>query len=426
MNKKVLIITYYWPPAGGPGVQRWLKFVKYLKIHHIDPVVYIPENPNYPFKDPDLLAEIPEDLKVIKHPIKEPYRFAKLFSKHKTSTISKGIISPKKQSLIERSLLYIRGNYFIPDARKNWVKPSVRYLSAYLKTHQIDTVVTTGPPHSLHLIGLLLKQNLAIKWVADFRDPWTSIGYHKKLKLTKRSKTRHKTLEAKVLNTANHIITTSFKTKQEFLQITAQPISVITNGYDTEVFDKVELDTTFSIAHIGSLLSERNPSVLWKVLKTLISENESFKTHFKLQLVGEVSDTIKASINAFGLSNYTNYTGYVSHKEALKQQHKAQLLLLIEIDSQDTESIIPGKLFEYMVTQRPIIAIGPEASDVQKIITDTNTGAYFKYSDEDVLKTTILSYFELFLNKKLKTNPLGLEAYSRKALTKKLAEVLHL
>ena len=181
MPKKVLIITYYWPPAGGPGVQRWLKFVKYLPEYDIEPIVFCPENANYPLLDKSLEEEVSKETTILKLPINEPYKFAKLFSS-KTKTISKGIISSKEnQSFIEKILLFIRGNFFIPDARKNWVKPSVNFLKSYIKQEQIDTIITTGPPHSLHLIGLELKEALAVKWIADFRDPWTTIGYHKKL-----------------------------------------------------------------------------------------------------------------------------------------------------------------------------------------------------------------------------------------------------
>ena len=190
--KKVLIITYYWPPAGGPGVQRWLKFAKYLPEFGIKPVIYCPENPNYPIIDHSLLKEIPEDITIVKRPIKEPYQVAGWFSKKDTKTISSGVIPERsKQSLIQKLLLYVRGNFFIPDSRKSWVQPSVDFLSTYLKEQSINTVITTCPPHSMHLIGLHLKQKLGVNWLADFRDPWTTIGYHKELKLRPDSQQKH-------------------------------------------------------------------------------------------------------------------------------------------------------------------------------------------------------------------------------------------
>jgi len=425
LSKKTLIITYYWPPAGGPGVQRWLKFVKYLKEFNVEPIVYIPENPSYPLIDDSLIREVPDTITILKQPIKEPYGLASVFARKSSLTISKGIIpEQKRQSFIEKLLLYIRGNFFIPDARKNWVKPSVEYLSKYILENNIDAIITTGPPHSLHLIGLKLKQKLKIKWLADFRDPWTTIGYHKQLKLTKASLNKHKQYEAQVLQNADEVIVTSFRTQKEFQEITDRPITVITNGYDRESNISAVLDTKFSLSHIGSLLSERNPEMLWQVLNTITKENKEFEAHFQLNLVGAVSEEILKSFENYSLTHYVNIVGYVSHKEAIIFQKKSQVLLLIEIDSEETKCIIPGKLFEYMVSNRPIIAIGPEDSDVEQIISETNTGRYFNYSDHKKLKSIILEHFVAFQNNNLQSHPIGLERYSRKSLTKKLSELI--
>ncbi len=425
LRKKVILIMYYWPPAGGPGVQRWLKFVKYLPEFNIDPVVFVPENPNYPIVDESLLSEVPVDVTIIKHPIKEPYKLASLFSKKKSKTISKGIITDaKKQSLIEKILLFVRGNFFIPDARVAWVKPSVNFLSDYIKREKVETIITTGPPHSLHLIGKQLKAQLGVKWIADFRDPWTQIGYHKQLKLTKSSELKHKALEREVLNSSDQIIVTSAATKKEFQLLTKQPIEVITNGYDVEPLNSVALDYKFSIAHIGSLLSKRNPEVLWRVLGDLVKEHNDFSNDFQLNFIGLLSEDVLKSIQEHNLSKYCNKTGYVSHSEAINFQKKSQVLLLIEINSEETNCIIPGKLFEYMVSNRPIIALGPKASDVETIIKETNTGNYFYYDDYHSLKTVILKHYKDFQAKTLQSHPVGLQKYSRKSLTKQLAELI--
>ena len=424
--KKVLIITYYWPPAGGPGVQRWLKFVKYLPDFNIEPIVYVPENASYPMIDTDLEKDVNSNLTVLKHPINEPYKWASYFSKNDTKSISSGIIKPaKKQSLTEKMLLYIRGNYFIPDARIGWVKPSVAFLSDYLKKQPIDTVITTGPPHSMHLIGLELKKHFPVQWIADFRDPWTSIGYHKELKLTEKSALQHKELEKKVLNVADTIITTSYTTKKELEQLTSKPVRVITNGYDVEQAEKPPLDKKFTISHIGSLLSGRNPRVLWKALKEVLKENKSFRNDFQLQLIGKVSTEILETLKEFRLDSYLFMPGYVSHNEALKYQRSSQLLLLIEIDSYETIGIIPGKLFEYMAAERPIIAIGPEESDITKILKETNTGKYFNYNESENIKNYILKSYEDYLNNNLKTFGIGLQYFSRKKLTESLAKIIN-
>ena len=424
-QKKLLIITYYWPPAGGPGVQRWLKFVKYLPDFNVQPIVYIPENPTYPIVDEGLMSEVSEKAIILKNKIFEPYQLAGFLSKKETKKISSGIIpAAKKQSFVEKMMLWVRGNLFIPDARKFWVNPSVQYLKKYIQENNIDTIVTSGPPHSLHLIGLKLKLELGVKWFADFRDPWTTIGYHKALKLSSYADKKHKALEHQVLNTADTIIVTSKTTKTEFQAITNKPIEVITNGYDVENVPKQTLDEKFTLAHIGSFLSDRNPKILWESLQELISENELFKVHFQLKLIGKVSQEILDSISEFKLDAYLNNLGYVSHSEAVKHQKASQVLLLIEIDSEETKSIIPGKLFEYMVSERPIVAIGPKDSDFAEIITSTNTGTFFTYNEKERLKKTILSNFELYLEKKLQVYPVGLQLYSRKNLTEKLAKLI--
>lgn len=423
--KKVLIIAYYWPPAGGPGVQRWLKFVKYLPDFDMEPIVYVPENATYPIIDQDLVNQINKKVTVLKQPIKEPYKLASIFSKKSTTTISSGIIkAAKKQSFIEKILLYVRGNFFIPDARIGWVNPSVDYLSNYIKTNAVDVIITTGPPHSMHLIGLELQKRFDVKWIADFRDPWTSIGYHKELKLTDKSAQKHKDLEKEVLTKADTILTTSFTTKQEFAEITQQPIHVITNGYDIETIEKPALSTKFTISHIGSLLTKRNPRILWKALKEILKENKQFRNDFQLQLVGKVSSEIIDTIKEFKLDMYLNVIGYVSHTEALKYQRSSQVLLLIEIDSYETIGIIPGKLFEYMAAERPILAIGPVKSDVEQIIKDTNAGKYFNYDHLEEVKQYILDCYQKYQQNDLKVHGIGLQYYSRKKLTEKLAEII--
>ena len=422
--KRVLIITYYWPPAGGPGVQRWLQFVKYFKDFDIDPVVYVPENPSYPLLDESFEVEVPSGVAVIKLPIKEPYRFAKVLSRKKTKQISSGIISNKKQSFVEKLMLFVRGNYFIPDARVGWVKPSVTFLKKYISENPVDVIITSGPPHSLHLIGLQLKKELNLKWIADFRDPWTTIHYHKSLRLMSKAKRKHKTLEKEILTEANLIVVTSPTTKNEFELITKKPIEVITNGYGEFAKIPRALDTSFSISHIGSLLSERNPKVLWEVLSEITSENTDFKRDLELKLAGIVSKEIVDSIFNAGLKGNCKLLGYVSHSEAIQLQQNSGVLLLVEIDSEDTKSIIPGKLFEYLAAGRPILALGPKDSDIEGIINETKSGKFYNYSQKDALKSHLLELYSDFKKGSLKVSSEGIEKYSRRELTKRMSEII--
>jgi glycosyltransferase involved in cell wall biosynthesis len=400
--------------------------VKYLPDFGYEPHVYIPENPTYPLLDEKLLSEVSGKAIIVKNKIFEPYGFASVFSKKKTKDISSGIIpNKKKQSFVEKAMLWIRGNIFIPDARIFWVKPSILFLRKYLVENNIDTVITTGPPHSLHLIGLQLKKEMEINWITDFRDPWTTIGYHKELKLSNWAAKTHKNLEKEVLNSCDSIIVTSPTTKKEFELITSKPISVITNGYDVEKIVPIAKDEKFTLAHIGSLLSERNPKVLWQALSELVSENALFASHFELKLIGTVSNEVISAIKEHDLDKYMNLLGYVSHEVALQEQKSSQVLLLIEINSSETKCIIPGKLFEYMISERPILALGPKGADFEQIIKSTNTGFFFTYDEKETLKSQILIYFEAFQNKNLIVNAVGLQKYSRKSLTGDLARLLN-
>lgn len=422
--KRALIITYYWPPAGGPGVQRWLQFVRYFNDFGIEPVVFVPENPHYPLQDASFEALVPNTTEVLKFPVKEPYRMASFLSKKKTKQISSGIISHKKQSALEKLLLYVRGNFFIPDARIGWVAPSVAFLKKYLSENPVETIITSGPPHSLHLIGMQLKEALDLKWIADFRDPWTTIHYHKSLRLTKASEKKHNALEKKVLNAADIVVVTSPTTKKEFELLTSKPIEVITNGYVASEELYPILDTKFSMAHIGSLLSERNPKMLWNVLSEIASEDTSFQNNLEIVLAGTISDEVFESIEAVGLKENCKYLGYVSHAEALKLQHNSQVLLLIEIDRPETRAIVPGKIFEYVAAYRPILAMGPKGSDMEGILTETKSGKFFSASEENALKKQILDWYALYLEGSLIVASEGVEKYSRRELTRKMAALI--
>ncbi|RDY61703.1 glycosyltransferase family 4 protein [Flagellimonas nanhaiensis] len=421
--QKVLVIAYYWPPAGGPGVQRWLKFTKYLPEMGFEPIVYVPENPSYPIVDEKLLEEVPEGIKIIKQRIQEPYAWASLFSKSKTKTISSGIISEKNPSFLEKLLLWIRGNLFIPDARKFWVKPSVRTLSKIIQDEEIKIVITTGPPHSLHLIGLELKKSHQLDWIADFRDPWTSIGYHKKLRLSKSAQKKHKRLEKLVLSSADKILVTSNTTKKEFEAITTTPIQVITNGYDNE-WEPTELDKDFTISHIGSLLTGRNPKALWKALSELVLENEEFKKVLKIQLAGVVGEEVLKSLEGLGLTPYLKHLGYLSHNKVLELQRKSQILLLLEIDTEETRGIIPGKLFEYFSAKRPILAIGPTDWEAGNMIKTANAGIVGSHSDTDTVKSVLLDWFDKYRVQELNCMSKDIEKYHRRELTRALANYI--
>lgn len=426
---KVLIVAYYWPPAGGPGVQRWLKFVTYLPEFGIEPVLLVPENAAYPLEDMALLEEIPKNITVYKQPISEPLHWVKSIFGNTSKKISAGIIKRKKdQGIIERLLLWIRGNFFIPDARITWVKTATNKAMEILNTHEIQTLITTGPPHSVHLIGYNCKRKTSLRWMADFRDPWTGIGYHDKMKLSTYAQKKHKELEKKVLNTADLIITTSLKTKGNFSKLTPKPIQTIYNGYENNRHlsrKQNAEDDYFCFTHIGSLLNERNPLILWKVLSEIAQEDCHFKSKFKLKLVGLVGEEVIASIRAHHLDWALEILSYTPHSQALEYQANASILLLIEINAPTTSEIIPGKLFEYLAAHRPILAIGPKNWEAGLIVDDQKAGRYFTYSDEAHLKTQMLIWFEDFNKGNLSVASKNIQVFHRKNLTSELASLIH-
>ena len=420
--KKALIITYYWPPAGGSGVQRWLKFVKYFRDFGIEPVVFTVENPNYPILDESLAQDIPKGIEILKQPIWEPNNLFSFFGKKKTE--SAGFLNPNP-SLFGKILQYIRANYFIPDARKFWVKPSTNYLKKYLKLNKIDVVITTGPPHSLHLIGLNLKKELNIKWLADFRDPWTEIDYFQQLPLTKKALKKHHFLEMEVLKNADAVLVVGKTMKENFSKFNSNVVTV-TNGFDEEFNDaNVELDIKFSLTHIGLMNADRNPKMLWEVLAEIIAENNDFAADFELKLIGKADASVIEDISKFQLSKNVKVIDYVTHNKVVEFQKKSQILLLIVNNVPSAKGIITGKIFEYLMAKRPILAIAPLNGDVSEIINEINAGIVIDFGDKIGLKNAILELYSKFKLGNLSVESKNMMQFHRKELTKKVSELIY-
>lgn len=420
--KKALIITYYWPPAGGSGVQRWLKFVKYFRDFGIEPVVFTVENPNYPILDESLAKDIPQSLEILKQPIWEPNNLFAFFGKKKTE--SAGFLNPNP-SLFGRILQYIRANYFIPDARKFWVKPSTAYLRKYLKENRIDIIITTGPPHSLHLIGLNLKKDLNIKWIADFRDPWTEIDYFQQLPLTEKAIEKHHFLEEAVLKNADAVLVVGKTMNEKFSGFNSNVVT-ITNGFDEESADSVaELDSKFSVTHIGLMNADRNPKMLWEVLLEIVTENKEFANDFELKLIGKIDASVIDDISKFQLSNNVQVIDYVAHNKVVEFQNKSQVLLLTVNNVPSAKGIITGKIFEYLMANRPILAIAPLNGDVSEIINQTNSGVVIDFDDNIGLKKVILELYAKFKQGNLTVDSKNIAQFHRKELTKKVSELIY-
>ena len=422
MDKKVLIISYYWPPAGGPGVQRWMKFVKYLPEYNIKPILYIPENPNYPIYDYSLNDEVSEKLEIIKNPITE---ISNIISNSKSLNLirSGNIPNPKEQSLFQRLLFFIRGNLFIPDMKILWKNKSIDFIENYLSKTKIDVVITTGPPHSLHLIGYELKKRLNIKWISDFRDPWVNLNYLNRFHLLPSVKRRHKKLRDKVLINSNSVIVTSEKLKKLYKEI-APNVFKITNGYDYE-YSTVNIDSKFSISHIGSLYPERNPKYLWDIIDEICINNEEFRSNLQINFIGNTSEKIIKYLSNKTFKSCVKFFDYVDYKRAIEFMCSSQILLMVEVNDNDSSYAIPGKLFDYLNSKRPIIAIGPDRSEVNQILYDTNAGKFFNYNESINLKLHIENLYNQYEMGSISYDAKNISIYRRKNLTEELSKIIN-
>ncbi len=403
-------------------MQRWLKFVKYLPSFDVTPVVYTVKDPDYAVEDESLLSEVSNDVQVIRESIWEPNSFlSKINSKEKQK--SAGFIDPNP-SFIGRQIQYIRANYFIPDSRKFWIKSSVKKLTSFVQENDIDIMITTGPPHSLHLIGAEIKKRTGLKWLADFRDPWTNIDYFHSLPLTKKSREKHYQMETMVLKKADAVTVVGNSMKKEFSDRNDQ-VHVLTNGFDGDTKSKESLlDKKFSICHIGMMNADRNPKILWRAIRELIDESEDFRKDLVVKLIGNCDREVYESVSEWKLKHHVSFVAYVPHKDVLNFQRSSQILLLAVNNVPSAKSLITGKIFEYLQSQRPVIGIGPVDGDLADILNETQAGQIIDFEDVKGLKELIKSHYRLFKSGKLKSKARNIDRYHRKHLSKELAEIL--
>ena len=427
--KRVLIITYYWPPSGGSGVQRWLQMTSFMKEFGWQPIVYFPKNANYQVIDESLKAEISPDLEQLSKKIVDPANF---YSKivGKKHQIGAGMSSVKaKKSIIQRFALWIRGNVFIPDSRKFWVKSSARFLHKYYKKNAFDAIISTGPPHSMHLIAMKLADVTGLPWIADFRDPWTNIDFFKDVNPGKRAVRKHKRLENEVLQKADQVIAVGNTLAQELLELGAKECKVITNGFDPRKFKNLEIlpeRDSFIISHIGLMSAARNPELLWEALAKLKKENEIFSMKLKICFAGKVDGFVVDAIKKAGLEDSLELFGNISHYDALNLQKKSAVLLLFINDAPNAKGILTGKVFEYLAANRPILAVGPEDGDVASIIEEASSGIMFARHRKTEIEDYLISLFKNFeKNKEFSNNREYVNKFSRREQTAQVSAILN-
>lgn len=419
-------------------MQRWVKFAKYLPQTGWQPVIYTPENPELIVTDSTLETEVPAEAEILRKHITEPYElYRKLTGKRRKA--QDGEVNPinsQKKNLWQKLSLWMRGNLFIPDPRCLWVRPSVKFLKDYLEDHPVDVIVSTGPPHSMHLIARKLALATGIPWVADFRDPWTKMFYFKHLPLTSWARRKHERLEKKVLDDASVVVAVSPLVQDDFRKMTDTPVELITNGFDETDFDSAmeelkvsesdfgsDNDSRFKIVHTGLFAADGNPEKLWQVLADISEEDKEFAERLRIKLVGKTDPQILSAIRSHDLGHSLENVGYLSHDAAVREQCGASMLILPLRKEPEYKATVPGKLFEYLASRRPVLGIGQTDGAMARILSDAGAGITVDWDDSKGMKDEILRCWKLFREGNLNDIEEDIDKYSRRRLCRQMADL---
>ncbi len=421
--KRVLIISYYWPPAGGISVLRSLKFAKYLHRMGWEVVVYAPENADYPIIDEGNAEDIPPNIEIIKGKIIEPFALFKKVSGRKTKDSSNPVYQrDRKSSLIDRISIWIRANFFIPDARALWIKPSVKKLSTYLQVNPVDVLLTDGPPHTNTVIAARLSKKFNIPWLADFQDPWTQVDYYKMMKISGVADWIHRRMEQTVFQTAKRTTIVSPSWKKDLERIGAKNVSVVYWGYDEDDFKSIQPEPNpdvFTIIHAGTVGFDRLPGTFITQIDRLSKENaaQNIEVHF----YGPVDFELKEQVVKLGLDDVVLFKGNINRHMMLKKLMESNVQLLLLNKADNAMGRLPGKLYEYLRVKKPILGLGLPGSDASSILQNTQTGKVVNYEDAEGIYH--------FLSQALQKNkqpftPVNIEQFSSENQIGKISDLL--
>lgn len=429
LKKKVLLITYYWPPSGGIGVLRCLKIAKYLRENGWEPVIFTADGADYPTLDHSNDHDVPEGATVLRHPIWEPYQaYRKLTGKPPGANVNNVFyVQEDKGRWAHELAVWVRSNFFIPDARCFWIPSAVRFLCRYLKAHPVDAIFSDGPPHTNTRIATLVSRKTGIPWLADFQDPWTQIDYYQLLKLTRWGDARHRRMEQEAFRQASKITIVSPTWKKDLEALGARNVSVIPWGFDPGDYppEPRAVGGKFAFTHLGIMGYDRRPDVFFKVLADLCRDTPGFQEDLRLKLVGQVDQSVKAALQGHGLMGAVEMPGNVPRSEALSLTLNSPILLLLLNQQPNAQGRIPGKLFEYLAARRPVFCLQPMESDVAGILARAGAGQALGYEDEAGIRQAVLGLYRQYKTGEL-LQPLAsdISPYSIQSLTREIAGFL--
>jgi len=426
--KRVLIITYYWPPAGGPGVQRVLKFAKYLPEFGWEPLILTVKDGAFQALDQSLETEIPGGTKVFRTSSWEPAKtYKKFIGMPGDAALQNALVAEKGGSWKKKLARQVRMNLFVPDAKMMWWFPAVRKGIEIIKEYQPQVLLSSSPPPTVHRIAGSLKKYSDLPWLADFRDPWTDIYHYDEVTRWTVSRKFDLAMEKNALRSADQLVTVSPSFGKLLGGKVHRSMHIITNGFDQADFKPLlpsEPDGLFRIAYAGKMSDSQNPDILWQELGRLKAKDPVFAEKLRLVYMGHFSDGLIRSLQKFNLHLNFENQGYLSHPDMLKNLRLADLLLLLIPDTKQNKGIVPGKLFEYMATGKPVCAIGPEDSDTAGYLKENKAGQVFEFTNP---KSAEFIY-SIFQNKSGQIAPLPvpdyMKSFERRNLTGRLAGIL--
>lgn len=442
--KKVLMIAYYFPPVGGSGVIRTLKFAKYLPKYGWKPeILTIKDNcyESYMPRDFSLLNEIPVDLAVCRTSVIKPLdllfairrRFKAVANSKKEITPSTHAENTNVKTLMQRFKDAITSFLSIPDKQIGWLPFALIKGRAIIKKNGIDIIYSTASPWTTHLIGYLLKKITKKYWVADFRDPWTLDLLYEEKGYTKLRKITEQFLEKKIMNAADKVVCISETMKNNLVNkypFLKEKIEVITNGFDREDFAKeesIKKSSKFTISYIGTLYHNRDPKDFIIALAQVVNANKEVRENIKVKFVGMIEKEIefKQLISDFNLKEIVKMVNYIPQKEALQYLKNSDVLLLIIGNDKRGDYILTGKIFEYLASNKPILALVPEG-EAANLIRETKAGIVVDPENTEEIKKSIVNFYSKYKQGCLKIDSdiNKIEKFDREKLTGNLTKIM--